>query len=289
MAWVLAGANRGGGTFKRSKKQPSRNDTNPALSVRYRPRRHNPIASNPRSSGRVKWQKAVPHSRNGYSAMPPLNLPKPVVRYALRVKSLGAGLAAGVARNNKVMQHRLKQFKSRLPRYRMLRQAGVDTAMLVRTGGVAALMHGYMAIGVAPSMLLQQRRTASAAAAPSSGLGGQELDLSLALADGSLKGKAGPAFVAHSDVLLHWATAVWNKWVPYHKLQAALDDAKRRIASSQQPWRVVYGPAAALVCTAGRLNWEVISATELRTDKGRILNLTLDPPIVIARQSDEAV
>ena len=97
------------------------------------------------------------------------------------------------------------------------------------------------------------------------------------IADGSLKGKADPAFVAHSDVIVHWAKAIWNSWVPREELQASVDDAKRRTASCPQPWRVVYGPAAALICTAGRLTWEVLNALELRTDVGRILNLTLDP------------
>ena len=198
-------------------------------------------------------------------------------------------MAAGVARNSKVMMNRLRQFKARLPRYRMLKLAGVNTAMLVRTGGTAALMHGYMALGVPPSVLLQQRRAVNAATAPISGLGGQELDLALMVADGSPKGKADAAFAAHTDVLQHWAKAIWNRWVPVHKLQAALDDAWTRMAKCPQPWRIVYGPAAALICTAKRLNWEVINATELLTDTGRTLYLTLDPPIVVARLSDEAV
>ena len=97
------------------------------------------------------------------------------------------------------------------------------------------------------------------------------------IADGSLKGKAGPAFIAHSDVIVHWAKAIWNNWIPLKDLQASIDDAKTRTTASPQPWRVVYGPAAALVCTAERLNWEVISAMELCTDVGRVLDLTLDP------------
>ena len=88
---------------------------------------------------------------------------------SLRVKSLGVGLAAGVARNTKVMKARLKQFSKRLPRFRAMRRAGVNTARIVRTGGVAALMHGYGGMGVAPSMLLHQRRAVQSAAAPKMG------------------------------------------------------------------------------------------------------------------------
>ena len=121
--------------------------TKPTLNrkVAVRPRRVKPVNKNTNSSG--KGTRRALHLIGRIT-----NLPKPIVRYALRVKSLGAGLAAGVARNSTVMLHRLRQFKSRLSRYKMLRQAGVNTAMLVRTGGLAALMHGYMALGVPPPL-----------------------------------------------------------------------------------------------------------------------------------------
>ena len=96
---------------------------------------------------------------------------------SLRVQSLGTGLAAGVARNIQVMKTRLNNFTRRIPRFRMLRRAGVDTARLIRTGGLVALMHGFAGSGVSPSVLLQQRRAVLAAAAPKSGLGGQELEV----------------------------------------------------------------------------------------------------------------
>ena len=58
------------------------------------------------------------------------------IKHTLRVKSLGVGLAAGVRRNARVLNTRLKDFKKRQPRYRVLRRMGVDTARLMRTGGV---------------------------------------------------------------------------------------------------------------------------------------------------------
>ena len=109
------------------------------------------------------------------------------------------------------------------------------------------------------------------------------------IVDGSKRGKADAAFPAHVDVTSHWAQAVWNKWLPDHDLQASVDDAKARVAAAAQPWRVVYGPAAALVCTLKRLNWTITSATEVITDKGRTLDLSIDTPVVIARQTEAAV
>ena len=188
------------------------------------------------------------------------NLGKTKLTVAHRVKSLGVGLAAGTARNVRVQNDRLKKFKLRIPRFRLLRKAGVDTARIYRTGGGAALMHGLHTNGVSPSTLLSQRRVATAASSPASGLGGQELEMAMMLADGKAKGKADPAFAARSDVIRHWALAVWNGWMPRYMLQLSLRDAKRRVALAKRQWSVVYGPAAALVCTLQRVDWTIEDA-----------------------------
>lgn len=60
----------------------------------------------------------------------------------IRTESLGVGLAAGMRRNAMVVNNRLKEYKKRLPRFRMLKQAGVNTNKLNRTGGTAALTWG---------------------------------------------------------------------------------------------------------------------------------------------------
>ena len=134
-----------------------------------------------------------------------VNLMPHGIRHTLRVKSLRVGLAAGVRRNVTVLNKGLKAFKKRLPRFKALRGVGVDTARIMRTGGVAALVHGEGSTGVAPSMLTAQRRSVNAAAAPQSGLGGQELEFAMMIADGSKTGKADPAFEARSSVAQHWA------------------------------------------------------------------------------------
>ena len=109
------------------------------------------------------------------------------------------------------------------------------------------------------------------------------------VADGSKKGKADPAFPAHIDVVQHWAQAIWNKWLPEPALAASLAYARERITSSDRPWSVVTGPAAALLCTLERVGWKVTSASSLVTDTGRTLDLQVDPPIVVARCMEAAV
>ena len=115
------------------------------------------------------------------------------------------------------------------------------------------------------------------------------MNLTLIIADGSPKGKADPAFTGNTDVLHHWAQAIWNNWLPRQLLQESLSDAMARMAGAKQPWSIVYGPAAALVGTAKRLGWTIQNATTITSDTGRTFCLDEDPPVVIARKSDESV
>ncbi len=211
------------------------------------------------------------------------------IQYARRVKSLGTGLGAGVRRNAQVAQSRLRAFRQRLPRFRRIRAAGVSTARLLRTGGVAAMTYGQAVMGVAPSLLVRQRRAAAAAVAPSSGACGQSVDLALLLADESATGKADPAYAAHAGPIGEWAQAVWNRWMPIRALQRLVTSAHRRIARASRPWSVVRGPGAAVVATAARLGWTVRDTRCLVMDDGRELQLDVDPPIVVARECEAAV
>ena len=79
-------------------------------------------------------------------------------------------MGSGTCKNAGIQNSRLKNFKKRKGRFLSLRRAGVDTAKLIRAGGNAAIVYGGFAYGVAPSLLLGQRR-AAAATAPEEGGG----------------------------------------------------------------------------------------------------------------------
>ena len=115
-----------------------------------------------------------------------------------------------------MLKARLTSYAARRKRFRRLRQVGVDTARLVRTGSTA-MTYGVATSGVSDSMLDMQRRVAAALASPGAGSGGQNVDLALFLADGNSKGRADPAYAAHMDVIGQWAAAVWNQLVPLWK------------------------------------------------------------------------
>ena len=151
------------------------------------------------------------------------------------------------------------------------------------------MWYGQAAMGVSDSHLLAQRRTAAVACSPASGAGGQNLDLALILADGGRRSIADPAFPAHLQPIGEWATAVWENWLPVSALHRMVFDAKKRLAKARSVWSVCYGPAAAVVATCARLNWNVLDATAIKTDDGKVLHLNLDPPVVVMQEVKKAV
>ena len=144
-----------------------------------------------------------------------------------KVKSLGVGLGRGRRRNVHVLAARLRTFKTRLKKFRTLRRVGVDSAKLVRTGGKAAITYGEAIMGVSDSMLRNPRRTVAAAAAPTSGTCGQNLDMALMIADGGPKGRGDPAFYAHDLPISQWALTVWEEWLPRRSLLKIAATAQR--------------------------------------------------------------
>ena len=152
-------------------------------------------------------------------------------------------------RYSQVSKDRCTAFAARVPRFRWLRRAGIDAAMLVRTGGKQSMTYGAAVIGVSNALLRNQRSVASAASSPASGRGGQNIDMAMIVADGSAKGMADPAFDAHLQPIGEWANAVWEVWLPEISLNRLIRFGLERIARAKKVWAVCYGPAAAFIAT----------------------------------------
>ena len=106
------------------------------------------------------------------------------------------------------------------------------------------MTYGQAILGVSNSLLRDQRRTAAVIAAPESGSGGQNLDLSLILADENARAGADPAFDAHTMPIGDWATAVWVAWMPERAMgrltivaKKKLRKGEERLGQSQRPGR----------------------------------------------------
>jgi len=135
--------------------------------------------------------------------------------------------------------------------------------------------------------MLQSQRAAVAAASVPGGSG--ELGLTLIVADGSMSGKADPAFAAHEAPIVKWAEAVWEGWLPRPALSKLVDVAVIDLANRRSPWGMVKGPASAFVASAWRLGWVVHSSTAVSTDLGHCIDFTRDSPAMTQRYVQQSV
>ena len=155
----------------------------------------------------------------------------------------------------------------------------------MRTGGVLGLTYGQETMGVSTTALLAQRRAVAASLVTE---GSGDLDLRLALADGTGKAKVDPAFAAHLAPIGAWAEAVWCRWLPHGTLRELMRKTSQFFAEGVR-WAVVHGPAAACFASANRLGWTVVSAFEMITDSGETLSLLRDSPAFLRKRVIEAV
>ncbi|CAK0875640.1 unnamed protein product, partial [Prorocentrum cordatum] len=113
-------------------------------------------------------------------------------------KSLGGAISSGRFRNAALLTKRLQAFNARKPQFQKLRRwvGAQRTAAVLQTGGAVALVHGHANTGVANSTLQAQSAAVAAASVP---CGSGELDMTLILADGSMRSKAPSCAEARAD------------------------------------------------------------------------------------------
>ena len=104
----------------------------------------------------------------------------------------------------------------------------------------------------------------------------------LAAADAKLRHMVDPVFVAHSEVVVHWASAVWEGWIPIVAMHKAVAKARSELTRPKRHWAVVKGPAAALVATLAKIGWTITDAVTVCTDKMEVSFLK-DSPACLRR------
>jgi hypothetical protein len=216
------------------------------------------------------------------------SLPGLALKTARAAKALGGAISGGKVRNTAVLRKRLEAFRVRKTCFRKLRRAvGARRCHAVlRSGGTSALMYGIANTGVATSTLAMQR---SAVALASVSSGSSDVDLALVIADGSLKGKADPAFQAHISPIGKWAEAVWESWLSRPALEKLATAARVKVGKPNFRWTSVRGPAAAFVASAVRLGWDVLDAYNVVTDWGASIDFRVDPPAYAVQLVTESV
>ena len=185
------------------------------------------------------------------------------------------------------MTARYAAFARRRGMFGKLRKAGVDIARVLRTGGLAGAQFGQGVLGVADYSLLQIRRCAAGMIGGAAC--GKDPNMVLIAAEARMGASADPAFSAHADTVVQWATGVWDNLLPIALLQRSLTNAKMALARARRQWAVVKGPAAALVATLARIGWTVIDATTAYDDLATEVSFILDSPAMVKRKVHESV
>ena len=163
----------------------------------------------------------------------------------------------------------------------------MKVGQIVRAAGSPAVSYGVETVGMADTHLNRVRSAIARAAAPAGS--GKSFDAILWAYDGT-SGTLDPAFDAHVLPLSYWATAWWQRWRPAGALSEALKKAQRKLSGPNRTmWARVTGPTTAVVATARRLGWAFITPSKIKTDLVRILDLQLDPPIVVEWEAKAAV
>ena len=83
---------------------------------------------------------------------------------------------------------------------------------------------------------------------------------------------------------------MWEAWFSIDALQLALAQSKTKIASAKgSVWSVVAGPATALIATAERIGWKILSATMAKYDLQHQWNFAADSPAAIGNAVSQSV
>ena len=93
-----------------------------------------------------------------------------------------------------------------------------------------------------------------------------------------------PAETANAAPIATWAQTVWEKLLPKTTLQAAWRAIYPGRMRMRNPWLDIRGPFAAMIATLARLNWRAPSATTLKTDSGKMLDLEKVSPKEVAKE-----
>ena len=203
------------------------------------------------------------------------------VKAVKAAKLLGTTTMAGAKRAVSNLKVRKAQFVKRIPKFQILRRIGVNTAAMAQASAATAMLYGCECCGIGDSMLEEVRR-ATAKICVGIG-GGKSLDRSLYATDGS-KGTVDPAFLAHLNPIIAWATAWWDNWTDSDSLSAAHKEATVRIKRAKaSKWSVVKGPATAMVATTERLGWVMDSPHSAIDDLGAKWDFKVDPPAAVKK------
>ena len=101
--------------------------------------------------------------------------------------------------------------------------------------------------------------------------------------------KTDPIFPVHEMAIAQYSKPCYEKWIPSDILACAFTRAQEKLEEAKNKWGSVRGPIAATILTARQLGWPFSSPSDIITDNGDKLDLTIDSPAFVGQMVTEAV
>ena len=118
---------------------------------------------------------------------------------------------------------------------------------MVQARGTPAYFDGIENMGASECFLQDARASSAAGASPDTA--GRSVDIALYAIDGP-NGTLDPASDAHVNVIKYWALAHFEEWFSASTLAKSFRAARIRVQQAKaSQWRIVTGPAAAVIAT----------------------------------------
>ena len=169
-------------------------------------------------------------------------------------RNVGADLQLGRRRRALVVKGRLARAAKRTKRVTQVRKAGAHTRNLTLTGSIAGVLWGSEVLGFTLTQL-QSVRVDAAKATYRLSRGQNAATTMLANAKAAGAKNIDPAFRHHRQVILAWATGVWEGTPDLDTMQAALCGSLARLSHLKRPWCGATDAVATFVLTLFRLGW----------------------------------
>jgi hypothetical protein len=206
-------------------------------------------------------------------------------------KLLGVGLATKYNGGRQVIRTRFSKAAARRRRFRPLLAAGAKTWRVSAAGTNKARMWGSSILGVSDGELRKAR--ACTAREVSGATRGGSVTAKLAL--WPTKRGEDPAYEANAGPIQAWAEGWFDAGEPTaaaiptrSMLKRSFLRAVHRQTASAQPWRHVRGPAAAVVATLRRIEWQIVAPSVWVTDRGELVDLDELSPRYVRQMTDDA-
>ena len=167
----------------------------------------------------------------------------------------------------KISKSRLPAALKRSARAHILRKSGGTPGTVQACGANKVALWGSACNGL-PDQDLHLLRCAAVKSAVRMSPGQSAAATLRALAASGKHKSLDPAVGHHRQVIISWASCVWEGLPTLDIMQRTLEQAVAKLRTYKKPWQGVTDPAGAFILTLGELGLSAASARQLFIEKG---------------------